>query len=181
MHFRGKVENRFASSLKIHTEENRPNDLTLDYLRGRHYQAIRAAVRLTDDALVALPTRHRIQNSSVGGRDEMVRLPSERLLSISFPSSCSSPPPLRLVPSRATTALSTLQRQFTIHLSEARAHLPAKSFPNKGDEFFRWRRRHIYIYDVHLSFTFCSCKWHIFLLIYRNIMYCKKDNRVMSH
>lgn len=45
---------------------------------------------------------HRIQNFKVGGRDEMARLPSESLLSISFPSSCSSIPPSRLAPHRAT-------------------------------------------------------------------------------
>jgi len=135
MHFRGKMENRFAPSLKIHAEENRSNDLTLDYLRGRHYQAIRTSVRLTDDALVVLPARHRIQNSSVGGRDEMARLPSESLLSTSFPSSYSSLPPSRLVPLRATTALSTSQRQFAIHLSEAWAYLPAKSSPKENGGF----------------------------------------------
>lgn len=89
---------------------------------------------LTDDALVVLPTRHRIQNSSMGGRDEMARLPSESLLSTSFPSSYSSLPPSRLVPPRATTALSTSQRQFAIHLSEAWAYLPAKSSPKKDGE-----------------------------------------------
>lgn len=141
VYFRDEVENRFAP--KIHDGENRPHDLTLDYLRERHYRAIRTAVRLADDALAAQPTRHRTRNSSVGGRDEMAGLP---------PKSSFSPRPhpypllLRHRDSRplslATAALSTSQRQFAIHLrtrATSRLISPQKVSPKEGGEFFQRR------------------------------------------
>lgn len=57
MHSRDEAGKSVRVAPKIRARENRPSDLTLDYLRGWHYQAIRAAAASRSPMMLSL--RHR--------------------------------------------------------------------------------------------------------------------------
>lgn len=158
---------------KIRARENRPSDLTLDYLRGWHYQAIRAAAASRSPMMLSLRHRRFVIGLEVlawaGATKWLVSPVRQSLLS-----SSSSPRPHLLVLFSSTVVNRTSSRDGCIkalcndnlrYICQRRArpcdfafHLPEESFPKEGSEFFRWRHRHNL--NSRRSLSSCtSCSW----------------------